>query len=116
MRVFPGVELIASLTTQRHPHKYRRWKKWLAAPNGWVRYMEKYIDTWREGVHDLLMQYAAFFLERPTMDLLRGDALAPPCMNPTVISTSRCAPQGAAAPVRRARSDSSAHMLIPPLF
>jgi Dor1-like family/Galactose oxidase, central domain len=39
------------------------------APDAWVRYMKKYIDTWREGVHDLLTQYVAIFLERPPADL-----------------------------------------------
>ena len=47
-------------------------------------------------------------------------ALAPPRMHHTVITTtSRCAPHGTAAPVRRARTDSSgssAHMLLPPPF
>ena len=41
----------------------------LDAPDAWVRYMKKYIDTWREGVHDLLTQYVAIFLERPPTDL-----------------------------------------------
>ena len=38
-------------------------KRGLDTPDVWVRYMKKYIDTWREGVHDLLTQYAAIFLE-----------------------------------------------------
>jgi hypothetical protein len=28
----------------------------LDAPDAWVRYMKKYSDTWREGVHDLFAQ------------------------------------------------------------
>ncbi|KAI9509139.1 Dor1-domain-containing protein [Russula earlei] len=59
-------------------------KRGLDAPDGWVRYMKKYIDTWREGVHDLLTQYAAIFLERPPTDLSPEDlhtlrSLLPAC-------------------------------------
>ena len=48
-------------------------KRGLDAPDAWVRYMKKYIDTWREGVHDLLTQYAAIFLEWPPTDLPSED-------------------------------------------
>ncbi|KAI0262301.1 Dor1-like family-domain-containing protein, partial [Gloeopeniophorella convolvens] len=54
------------------------------APDAWARYMKKYIDAWREGVHDLVTQYAAIFLERPPADLPAADlgalrALLPAC-------------------------------------
>ena len=48
-------------------------RRGLDAPDAWARYMKKYIDTWREGVHDLVTQYAAIFLERPPADLARED-------------------------------------------
>ncbi|KAH9166703.1 Dor1-domain-containing protein [Lactarius sanguifluus] len=48
-------------------------RRGLDAPDAWARYMKKYIDTWREGVHDLVTQYAAIFLERPPADLSRED-------------------------------------------
>ncbi|KAI0317249.1 Dor1-domain-containing protein [Amylostereum chailletii] len=32
----------------------------------WVRYMKKYIDVWREGVHDVVTQYTTIFLDRPS--------------------------------------------------
>jgi hypothetical protein len=59
-------------------------KRGLDAPDAWVRYMKKYIDTWREGVHDLLTQYVAIFLERPPADLSPEDlhtlrSLLPAC-------------------------------------
>jgi len=59
-------------------------KRRLDAPDAWLRYMKKYIDTWREGVHDLLTQYAAIFLEWPPTDLPPEDlqtlrALLPAC-------------------------------------
>ncbi|KAI0033854.1 Dor1-domain-containing protein [Vararia minispora EC-137] len=35
----------------------------------WVRYMKRFVDAWREGVHDVVTQYTAIFLERhPTGD------------------------------------------------
>ena len=78
MGVLLGVELVASLTGCLDPLSVTLTitegeKCDLAASDAWVRYMKKYADTWREGVHDLLTQYAAFFLERPPMDLLPGD-------------------------------------------
>ena len=46
-------------------------KRGLDAPDAWVRYMnlKKYIDTWREGVHDLLTQHVDIFkfFERPPL-------------------------------------------------
>ncbi|VDC04260.1 unnamed protein product [Peniophora sp. CBMAI 1063] len=30
----------------------------------WVRYMKRYVDAWREGVHDIVTQYTAIFLDR----------------------------------------------------
>jgi hypothetical protein len=30
----------------------------------WIRYMKKFVDAWREGVHDVATQYTAIFLER----------------------------------------------------
>ena len=33
---------------------------------------EEYVDTWREGVHDLLTQIVTIFLERPSADLAPG--------------------------------------------
>ncbi|KAI9459187.1 Dor1-domain-containing protein [Lactarius psammicola] len=56
----------------------------LDAPDAWARYMKKYVDTWREGVHDLVTQYATIFLERPPADLAWEDldvlrALLPAC-------------------------------------
>jgi len=30
----------------------------------WVRYVRRYIDVWREGVHDVVTQYTTIFLER----------------------------------------------------
>jgi hypothetical protein len=38
-----------------------------------ARYLKKYIDVWREGVHDIINQYATIFLERSPM----------PAANPT---------------------------------
>jgi len=65
-------------------------KRGLDAPDAWVRYMKKYIDTWREGVHDLLTQYAAIFLERPPTDLPPEDLQtlrrAPPRMYHQLLS------------------------------
>jgi conserved oligomeric Golgi complex subunit 8 len=59
-------------------------KRGLDAPDAWARYMKKYIDTWREGVHDFVTQYAAIFLERPPADLTPEDlhtlgSLLPAC-------------------------------------
>ncbi|KAI0049933.1 Dor1-domain-containing protein [Auriscalpium vulgare] len=34
------------------------------AKDAWVRYVKKYIDVWREGVHDVVTQYTTIFLER----------------------------------------------------
>ncbi|PBK76509.1 Dor1-domain-containing protein [Armillaria solidipes] len=31
-----------------------------------TRYLKKYIDIWREGVHDIITQFSTIFLERPT--------------------------------------------------
>jgi len=75
MRVFPERELALAFLTGRLEAlnvaltSAEAEKRGLDAPDVWVRYMKKYIDTWREGVHDLLTQYAAIFLERPPTDL-----------------------------------------------
>ena len=75
MRVFPERELALAFLTGRLEAlnvaltSAEAEKRGLDAPDAWVRYMKKYIDTWREGVHDLLTQYAAIFLERPPTDL-----------------------------------------------
>ena len=79
MRVFPERELALAFLTGRLEvlnvalTSSEAEKRGLDAPDAWVRYMKKYIDTWREGVHDLLTQYAAIFLERPPTDLLPED-------------------------------------------
>ncbi|OCH90562.1 hypothetical protein OBBRIDRAFT_793228 [Obba rivulosa] len=31
----------------------------------WARYLKRYLDAWREGVHDVVTQYTTIFLERP---------------------------------------------------
>ncbi|KAA1475223.1 Dor1-domain-containing protein [Dentipellis sp. KUC8613] len=31
----------------------------------WQRYLKRYIDSWREGVHDVVTQYTTIFLDRP---------------------------------------------------
>jgi len=75
MRVFPERELALAFLTGRLEAlnvaltSAEAEKRGLDAPDAWGRYMKKYIDTWREGVHDLLTQYAAIFLERPPPDL-----------------------------------------------
>jgi hypothetical protein len=75
MRVFPERELSLAFLTGRVEvlnvalTSAEVEKRGLDAPDAWVRYMKKYIDTWREGVHDLLTQYAVIFLERPPTDL-----------------------------------------------
>jgi hypothetical protein len=75
MRVFPERELALAFLTGRLESlnvalaSAEAEKRGSDAPDAWVRYMKKYIDTWREGVHDLLTQYAAIFLERPPTDL-----------------------------------------------
>jgi hypothetical protein len=75
MRVFPERELALAFLTGRLEAlnvaltSAEGEKRGLDAPDAWVRYMKKYIDTWREGVHDLLTQYVAIFLERPPADL-----------------------------------------------
>ncbi|KZV59533.1 Dor1-domain-containing protein [Peniophora sp. CONT] len=44
----------------------------------WVRFMKRYVDAWREGVHDLITQYTAIFLERATpSDLAALQTLLP---------------------------------------
>ena len=90
MRVFPERELALAFLTGRLEAlnvalaSAEGEKRGLDAPDAWVRYMKKYIDTWREGVHDLLTQYAAIFLERPLPDLPPEDlhtlrSLLPAC-------------------------------------
>lgn len=90
MRVFPERELALAFLTGRLEAlnvalaSAEGEKRGLDAPDAWVRYMKKYIDTWREGVHDLLTQYAAIFLERPPADLPPEDlqtlrSLLPAC-------------------------------------
>ncbi|EIM83195.1 Dor1-domain-containing protein [Stereum hirsutum FP-91666 SS1] len=32
----------------------------------WVRYMKKYVDVWREGLHDLITQFSTIFLSSPS--------------------------------------------------
>ncbi|TFY74612.1 hypothetical protein EWM64_g9399 [Hericium alpestre] len=34
--------------------------------DAWLRYLKKYIDAWREGVHDVVTQYTTIFLDRPS--------------------------------------------------
>jgi len=90
MRVFPERELALAFLTGRLEAlnvaltSAEAEKRGLDAPDAWVRYMKKYIDTWREGVHDLLTQYVAIFLERPPADLSPEDlhtlrSLLPAC-------------------------------------
>ena len=90
MRVLPERELALAFLTGRLEAlnvaltSAEGEKRGLDAPDAWVRYMKKYIDTWREGVHDLLTQYAAIFLERPPPDLPPEDlhtlrSLLPAC-------------------------------------
>ncbi|KAF8492958.1 Dor1-domain-containing protein [Russula emetica] len=90
MRVFPERELALAFLTGRLEAlnvaliSAEGEKRGLDAPDAWVRYMKKYIDTWREGVHDLLTQYVAIFLERPPADLPPKDlhtlrSLLPAC-------------------------------------
>lgn len=90
MRVFPERELALAFLTGRLEAlnvaltSAEGEKRGLDAPDAWVRYMKKYIDTWREGVHDLLTQYVAIFLERPPADLPSEDlhtlrSLLPAC-------------------------------------
>jgi conserved oligomeric Golgi complex subunit 8 len=90
MRVFPERELALAFLTGRLEAlnvalaSAEGEKRGLDAPDAWARYMKKYIDTWREGVHDLLTQYAAIFLERPPTDLPPEDlqtlrSLLPAC-------------------------------------
>ena len=49
----------------------------------WVRYLKKYIDVWREGVHDVVTQYTTIFLDRPTA-ASTASAPPPPPPSPTV--------------------------------
>ncbi|KAK0466256.1 Dor1-like family-domain-containing protein [Desarmillaria tabescens] len=42
-----------------------------------TRYLKKYIDIWREGVHDIITQFSTIFLERPT-STATSPAPAPP--------------------------------------
>jgi conserved oligomeric Golgi complex subunit 8 len=90
MRVFPERELALAFLTGRLEAlnvaltSAEGEKRGLDAPDAWVRYMKRYIDTWREGVHDLLTQYVAIFLERPPADLPPEDlhtlrSLLPAC-------------------------------------
>jgi hypothetical protein len=90
IRVFPERELALAFLTGRLEAlnvalaSAEGEKRGLDAPDAWVRYMKKYIDTWREGVHDLLTQYVAIFLERPPADLSPEDlhtlhSLLPAC-------------------------------------
>ncbi|KAN0109625.1 Dor1 domain containing protein [Russula decolorans] len=90
MRVFPERELALAFLTGRLEAlnialtSAEGEKRGSDAPDAWVRYMKKYIDTWREGVHDLLTQYVAIFLERPPADLPPEDlhtlrSLLPAC-------------------------------------
>jgi conserved oligomeric Golgi complex subunit 8 len=71
MRVFPERELALAFLTGRLEAlnvalaSAEGEKRGLDAPDAGSWYMKNYIDTWREGVHDLLPQYAALFLERP---------------------------------------------------
>ena len=59
----------------------------LDAPDAWVQYIKKYIDTRREGGHDLLTKLCcnvAIFLERPPADISPEDlhtlrSLLPTC-------------------------------------
>ncbi|KAH9973379.1 Dor1-like family-domain-containing protein [Russula compacta] len=90
MRVLPERELALAFLTGRLEAlnvaltSAESEKRGLDAPDAWARYMKKYIDTWREGVHDLLTQYAAIFLERPPAGLPPDElralrALLPEC-------------------------------------
>jgi conserved oligomeric Golgi complex subunit 8 len=90
MCVFPECELaLASLTGHLEALNVALTstegeKRGLDTPDAWAQYMKKYIDTWREGVHDLLTQYVAIFLERPPADLPPEDlhtlrSLLPTC-------------------------------------
>ena len=90
MRVLPERELALTFLTGRLQAlnaaltSAEGEKRGLDAPDAWARYMKKYIDTWREGVHDLVTQYAAIFLERPPTDLPPKDlhtlrSLLPAC-------------------------------------
>ncbi|KAI0262642.1 Dor1-like family-domain-containing protein [Russula aff. rugulosa BPL654] len=90
MRVFPERELALAFLTGRLEAlnvaltSAEGEKRGLDAPDAWARYMKKYIDIWREGVHDLLTQYVAIFLERPPADLPPEDlytlrSLLPAC-------------------------------------
>ena len=90
IRVFPERELALAFLTGRLEAlnvaltSAEGEKRGLDAPDAWVRYMKKYIDTWREGVHDLLTQYVAIFLERPPADISPEDlhtlrSLLPAC-------------------------------------
>ena len=54
----------------------------MAALQAYQRYMKKYIDTWRKGVHDLFTQYVANFLERPPADLCPEDLHMPRLLLP----------------------------------
>ncbi|KAH9971002.1 Dor1-like family-domain-containing protein [Lactifluus volemus] len=75
MRVLPERELALAFLTGRLEAlnaaltSSESEKRGQDAPDAWARYMKKYIDTWREGVHDLVTQYTSIFLERPPADL-----------------------------------------------
>ena len=90
MRVFPERELALAFLTGRLEAlsialtSAESEKRGLDAPDAWPRYTKKYTDTWREGVHDLITQYVAIFLERPPADLSLEDlhtlrSLLPAC-------------------------------------
>ncbi|THH18840.1 hypothetical protein EW146_g2202 [Bondarzewia mesenterica] len=44
----------------------------------WVRFLKKYIDVWREGVHDIITQYTTIFLDRPSTAALAAAPSSPP--------------------------------------
>ncbi|KAI0290617.1 Dor1-like family-domain-containing protein [Russula brevipes] len=90
MHVFPERELALAFLTGRLEAlnvaltSTESEKRGLDVPDAWARYMKKYIDTWREGVHDLVTQYTAIFLERPPMNVSPADlhtlrSLLPAC-------------------------------------
>ncbi|EIM79533.1 uncharacterized protein STEHIDRAFT_173059 [Stereum hirsutum FP-91666 SS1] len=55
---------------------------------GWVRYLKKYVDVWREGVHDVVTQFSTIFLTPSTSSATTGTPTPPKTLTPLPLRPS----------------------------
>ncbi|EIM80044.1 Dor1-domain-containing protein [Stereum hirsutum FP-91666 SS1] len=55
---------------------------------GWVRYLKKYMDMWREGVHDVVTQFSTIFLTPSTSSTSTGTSTPPKTLTPLPLRPS----------------------------